>query len=159
MTDTISPVPLYAGVTYVIPCGGAKLDHPAPAHRLYVGSMFRHTWDHATRCAALDVAAGYGPARVLILSAKHGLIDPAQILEPYDLRIDQPGSIPAATVTAQALALGIDWGAEVYALLPRPYLARLDAALRSLDVHVQDVYEAATLGIGEQRRVNVHIAA
>jgi hypothetical protein len=33
-----------------------------------VGSMFRHTWDNATRCAALDEATGPGRARVLILS-------------------------------------------------------------------------------------------
>lgn len=44
----------------------------------------------------------------------------------------------------------------MYALLPRPYLARLDEALRTLDVYVQDVYEA-TRGIGEQKRVDIHI--
>ncbi len=148
---------IYPGVTYVIPCGGAKLARRAPASALYVGAMFRHTFDNATRCAALDVAAGLGPARVLILSARHGLVDPDQILEPYDLRIDQPGSVTAATLAAQALELGIDWGSQVYALLPRPYLARLDAALRTLDVYVQDVYQAATAGIGEQRRVNVNV--
>lgn len=156
-TTTDAPAPPYPGITYIIPCGGAKLDRAAPARALYVGAMFRHTLDNATRCAALDEAAGYGPARVLILSARHGLVDPDQILEPYDLQIGQPGSIPAATLTAQALEWGIDWGSQVYALLPRPYLARLDEALRALDVYVQDVYQAATAGIGEQRRVNVHV--
>jgi hypothetical protein len=51
------------------PCGGRKLDRPAPARDLYVGTMFRHTWTNATRCAQLDVQAGAAPAaRVLILS-------------------------------------------------------------------------------------------
>lgn len=154
---------MYAGVTYVIPCGGRKLDRPAPARELYVGSMFRHTWANVTRCAELDVEAGAAPAaRVLILSAKYGLVDPEQVLEPYDLTMGKPGSVTAETLAAQATALGIGWderterASEVYALLPRPYLARLDTALRTLDVYVQDVYEA-TSGILQQKRVNVHI--
>jgi hypothetical protein len=150
------PAPGYPGITYVIPCSGAKIDRPAPARDLYTCSMFRHTLGNAEQCAVLDEAAGLGPARVLILSARYGLVDPGQVLEPYDVRMGQPGSVSAATLAAQALALGIDWGAQVYALLPRPYLARLDEALRTLDVYVQDVYEA-TRGIGEQKRVNVHI--
>lgn len=158
-TPTITdcyPVSGYAGVTYVIPCGGAKLDHPARAQDLYTGSMFRHTWDNATRSAALDEGAGLGPARVLILSAKYGLVEPDQVLQPYDLRMSEPGSVSVQTIAQQALALGIDWGSQVYALLPRPYLARLDEALRTHDVYPIDVYEAAK-GIGEQKRINVHI--
>lgn len=154
---------MYEGITYVVPCGAKKLDRAAPACDLYVGTMFRHTYDNAVRCAALDVKEGAAPAaRVLILSAKYGLVDPATMLEPYDQRMGAPGSVTVETLAGQALALGIGWdddseqGSDVYALLPRPYLARLDSALRTLDVYVQDVYEACT-GIGEQRRVNVHI--
>lgn len=150
-------VELYEGITYVIPCGGAKLDRPAPARELYVGQMFRHTLDNVERLAAIDEAEGRGPARVLILSARYGLIELDQVIEPYDLRMEQRGSVSADTITAQAAALGIDWGAQVYGLLPRPYLARLDTALRALDVYVQDVYEGCG-GIGEQRRVNAIIA-
>lgn len=76
-----------------------------------------------------------------------------QVLAPYDLRMGQPGSVTAATVADQALALGIDWGSEVYAMLPAAYFACLSEALRALYVYPQDVYEA-TAGIGEQRRVN-----
>lgn len=150
------PAARYPGITYVIPCGGAKLDRPAPACELYSGSLFRHTWENANRSAALDEAAGLGLARVLILSARFGLVEPEQVLEPYDLRMGQPGSVSAETLARQATALGIDWGAEVYALLPRAYLARLDEALRSLDVYVMDVYEAASC-IGDQKRINVHV--
>jgi hypothetical protein len=78
------------------------------------------------------------------------------VLDPYDVRMGQPGSVTPAVLAGQALTLGIDWGAQVYALLPRPYLARLDEALRTHDVYVQDVYEA-TGGIGDQKRVNVNI--
>lgn len=145
------------GITYVIPCGGRKLDHAAPARALYVGSMFRQTLDRVLQCAALDEAEGLGPVRVLILSARYGLVRLDDVLEPYEQRMDAPGSVSADTLAGQARALGIDWGAAVYALLPRPYLARLDEALRTLDVYVQDVYEACT-GNLQQKRVNVSIA-
>jgi hypothetical protein len=137
-------------ITYVIPCGGTKTDHAAPARDLYTGSMFRHTLN-----AALAMADG-DDARVLILSARHGLVELDTVLAPYDQRMDAPGAIAADAVAAQAAALGV--GRDVYALLPRPYLSTLDAALRQLGVWVQDVYEA-TAGIGEQRHVNAVCAA
>ncbi|PZG16482.1 hypothetical protein C1I95_17390 [Micromonospora craterilacus] len=146
----------YEGITYVIPCGGRKLARPVAARDLYIGSMFRHTLANAEMSARLDTEASGRPARVLILSALHGLVELDTVLDPYDLRMGQPGSVTAARLAEQATALGIEWGAEVYALLPRPYLARLDEALRGLDVWVQDVYEACR-GNGEQKRVNVHI--
>lgn len=151
-----TPAPGFDGITYVIPCGGAKLNRRAPARELYVGSLFRHTLDNAERSARLDAETLRRPARVLILSALHGLITPDTELDPYDLRMEQPGSVTAATLAAQAAAFGIDWGSEVYALLPRPYLARLDEALRTLDVYVQDVYEGCG-GNGDQRHVNAVI--
>lgn len=140
---------------YVIPCGAEKRAHPAAARDLYVGQMFTNTLRAALATAALDEP----PSRVLILSARHGLIDLDTVVEPYDQRIDAPGAIAAHTVAEQAAAFGIDWDAEddVYALLPRPYLRLLDDALRMCDVYVLDVYEA-TAGIGEQRHINRAIA-
>lgn len=152
MTSTEATTTQYQGITYVIPCGGAKLDTPAAARDLYTGAMFRHTITAAQTEAARNTQQGT-PARVLILSALHGLVELDTILAPYDQRMDQPGSIDAATLAAQALTLGIDWGSDVYTLLPGAYYRRLDEALRTLDVYPQDVYEA-TGGIGDQRGVN-----
>lgn len=135
------------GITYVIPCGGAKLDQPAPARDLYTGAMFQHTLTAAQ--AEATVTGG----RILILSAKHGLVTLDTVLAPYDQKMGQPGSVTPVEVAAQALAFGIDWGAEVYAFLPAAYYGVLDEGLKLLDVYVQDVYEA-TCGIGEQRKVN-----
>ncbi|XVU24189.1 DUF7221 family queuine tRNA-ribosyltransferase-like protein [Actinoplanes sp. CA-054009] len=140
------------GITYVIPCGAAKLDRPAAARDLYTGQHFRHALANVQRLAALDDAEGRGPTQLLILSAHHGLVDPDTILDPYEQRMDAPGAITATALTAQALKLGIDWGSQVYAAVPKPYLARLDQALREIDVYVQDIYEG-TASIGEQRRV------
>lgn len=146
----------YQGITYVIPCGAAKLDQPAPAGRLYTGQHFTHALTSVAALADQDRAAGLA-ARILVLSARHGLIGLDEIVAPYDLRLGEPGSVSTSTLTEQALAHGIDWGSQVYGFLPRPYLAHLDEALRTLDVYIQDVYEA-TAGIGEQRHVLSNVA-
>lgn len=169
LSDKGPDVSIYEGITYVIPCGGEKLDHAAPAGELYTGQMFRHALTSVQRLAAKDAvpAGDWWPgreARVLVLSAKYGLVQLDQVLEPYDLRMGQPESVTVEQLAVQAQAFGIDWdedterGTEVYAFLPAAYLERLDAALRTLDVYVQDVYEGAVgsngrPGIGPQRRV------
>jgi len=152
----------------VIPCGAGKLDRPAPASELYTGSMFRHTYENVARLAAEDRAAGRGggQVRILVLSALHGLVEVDQQIEPYDLKMGAAGSVTAEQVRAQAQALGMEWGdsghydedlpGEVYALLPKAYLAVLDEALRGVDVYVQDVYEGCG-SIFDQRRVNAII--
>lgn len=132
----------------VVPCGGEKLDRPVPARDLYTSSTFRLAW----AAAMAEVDAYDGEARVLILSALHGLIDPSTIVAPYDVKMGDPGSVTAETVMAQAIDLGIEWGDDVYAFLPNAYLKVLDEALRPLDVYAQEVYEA-TSGIGDQRHV------
>jgi hypothetical protein len=146
-----------ATITYVIPCGAAKQDRPAPARDLYTGPMFRHTLAAAETEAAWCNANGT-PTRILVLSALHGLITLDEAIAPYDLRMGQPGSVTAGTIADQAEALGIEHGHQVYGMLPRTYLAVLDDALRTLDVWVQDVYEG-TAGIGEQRHVNSIVTA
>lgn len=163
----IEPMERFTGITYVIPCGAGKLDHPAAAKGLYTGSMFRHTYENVARLVADDLRAGRGAGqvRILILSAKLGLIEVDQEIEPYELKMGAAGSVTAEQVREQATALGMGWGegdgpadvpGEVYALLPRPYLAVLDEALRGLYVYAQDVYEGCS-GIGDQRRVNAII--
>jgi len=128
--------------TAIIPCGSDKLDTAAPAEALYCGSMFR-----MALAAARDID---DEVRVLILSAKHGLIELDTIIEPYNVKMGDAGSVTAATVAAQAEALGVTWGTETYGLLPRAYYAVADEALRTHDVYLQDIYEADA-GIGYQR--------
>lgn len=88
------------------------------------------------------------------------------MLDPYDMRMGETGSVTVEQLAAQAEALGITWGeeqwngevldrSEVYAFLPRAYFEVLHAALRTLDVYPTPVYEACG-GIGDQRRVNRH---
>lgn len=83
----------------LVTCGGAKLDHPAPARDLYTGSYFQLC---KAAAEALNPSRGW-----LILSAMHGLTDPATILDPYNLRMGQPGSVTPARIRHQADELGI----------------------------------------------------
>ncbi|HEY0435262.1 MAG TPA: hypothetical protein VGC92_01385 [Phenylobacterium sp.] len=118
----------------LIPCGGRKLALPARARDLYTGPYFRQ---------ALAWARTLG-GRFLILSAKHGLVEPEERIEPYDLRMGQPGSVTAGLVHAQAHARG---------LLDEPCV--LAAGGRAYLKVVRDVWPLAEtpfegLGLGKQ---------
>jgi hypothetical protein len=62
----------------VIGCGREKLSIGAPACNLYTSDRFRQSVTLATIL----------PAPFVILSAKHGIVEPGEVLEPYDLDID-----------------------------------------------------------------------
>ena len=61
----------------VIGCSREKLEMAAPSRNLYMSDRFRHSVDLATGMAAPFV----------ILSAKHGVVEPGEVLEPYDMDI------------------------------------------------------------------------
>lgn len=140
----------------VVPCGHAKLAVPAPARSLYNGSMFRYCFATVERQAALTVTAGT-TARVFILSARHGLLDPDTEVAPYEQTMTSAGAV-TADLLADQLASVVAGDAEVVAYLPRAYLSRLRDAVdlvRRHDGHevvLRDAYEAAP-GIGYQRQV------
>ena len=77
----------------LIPCGGAKLDHAAPARDLYTGGLFR---------LARRFAEARGPW--WILSAKHGLVHPDTELEPYNLTLQGHDREDYARVWASMVA-------------------------------------------------------
>ena len=112
----------------LVGCGSAKLRHPALARDLYTGALFRKSRAYVeARCD-----------RWYVLSAKHGLVDPDQILEPYDVRLGRV--IPRAP---ERSALPVwDWAAMV--------TEQLVEALR--DVHRPEL----TVLAGEQYRTILH---
>lgn len=58
----------------LVACSGQKLDHAAPAQDLYTSDLFKK---------ARAWAEKFG-GRWYILSAKHGVVPPGQIIKPYD---------------------------------------------------------------------------
>lgn len=131
----------------VIPCSGEKAPEPMPAQDLYTGSMFRHT---------LTAAKAEGFGTILILSALHGLVELDQVIEPYDVRMGQPGSVTADTLAAQVEARFGEDDVDLYFMLPQAYLVVADEAFRRSYQYGQVVYEACG-GIGDQRRVNRNV--
>lgn len=61
-----------------------KMKHPAPARDLYVSPLFRKSMAYAE--ATCD--------RWFILSAKHGLVHPDEVIEPYDVRLGRATRYP-----------------------------------------------------------------
>lgn len=104
----------------VIPCSATKLDRRAPAAELYTGPLFRS--------ALYAVRAMYGRGQLdgyLILSAAHGLVDPHQELEPYDVTIGGELEAPTELIAHQLNARGVH---QLLPLLPKRYDAKLREA-------------------------------
>jgi hypothetical protein len=77
----------------VIPCGGKKLDRPAPAAELYVGTYFE---------AMLRAARALVPDhRIRVLSGRYGFVELDRVLSPYEQRIDEPGALTVAELAEQ----------------------------------------------------------
>lgn len=61
----------------LVGCASTKLRRPAPARDLYTSPLFKKASAHAEAACA----------RWFILSAKHGLVLPDEVLEPYDVKL------------------------------------------------------------------------
>lgn len=109
----------------VVPCSWRKLDRPARVEELYRGPLFR-----SALLAAQALKRDGAVDRVLVLSARHGLVSLDRVLAPYDLKMGDPGSVEPACLRRQLLELERATGAavvELVPLLPRAY----DEALRA----------------------------
>lgn len=61
----------------LVGCASAKLRRPAKARDLYTSPLFRKASAHAEATCE----------RWFVLSAKHGLVRPDEVLEPYDVKL------------------------------------------------------------------------
>jgi len=117
---------------YLIACSARKLDKPAKARDLYKGQAFT---------LATKAAAG---ADVLILSAKHGAIEPDSIIDPYNVTLsDMTKAERAAWTAATAAQLAPHRDREIIVLAGANYAAAVEGfgnVTRPL----------AGLGIGQQ---------
>lgn len=139
---------------FVIPCGAAKLDQAAPARRLYTSPHFAHTLTAALAEAEATERDLGARSRVVILSAKHGLVGLDTLLAPYEMTIAHPDRVSAAQVAQQLLEHD---ASTVVSMLPKAYARVLLAAIEcnSLDgreAELVDAYEGAA-GIGYQRGI------
>lgn len=61
----------------LVGCASSKLSRPAPARDLYTSPLFRKASAHAEATCA----------RWYVLSAKHGLLCPEDVVEPYNVKL------------------------------------------------------------------------
>lgn len=87
------------------------------------------------------------------MSARYGLLDLEQPIDPYDLRMGQPGCVSSATLAAQAHRLGVANAAEVIVLAGKAYA---DAAA-AVWPHARRPFDGTT-SMGEQLRLAAAIA-
>lgn len=85
----------------IIPCGGRKEEKATLAKHLYTGSYFRSCYEYATSVVQNHKS-------VLILSAKHGLIDLFDWVEPYEMTFRMVGAVTVPQLKEQAKARGIE---------------------------------------------------
>lgn len=121
----------------IVGCSAAKLRRAAPAERLYVGTYFR-----LCRKAAMALRPDGG---WWILSARHGLVHPATVVEPYDVTASDNPDL-TRTVLAQVNTLGIRDAAVVV-------LAGAAYATVARSVWGEVTTPLAGLGVGDQRHV------
>jgi len=100
----------------IVACGVRKVAtwRATPAGMLYTGSY------HAAARRAADAIADPG-TRVMILSARYGLLDLDDRVDPYEQRLDEPGAITAEFLRAQADELGLLAAGEVTVLAGAAY--------------------------------------
>jgi hypothetical protein len=71
----------------LVSCAATKLDRPAPAADLYTSPLFRKARSYAE--------SSRHPW--FILSARHGLVQPTTVLEPYDLKLTDLTTVERST--------------------------------------------------------------
>lgn len=133
-----------AAFVTVVACGQVKGDTPAPARDLYRGDLTRK-----------QITAGERTGRYLILSAEHGLVDPDQVLAPYDTTLsDMTRDEQAAwadRVVTQLVDLGhTRWVVSIMAGQAYQAPIRAAAARAGIDVRVCDLYANAPTSMARQ---------
>ncbi|HET6311145.1 MAG TPA: hypothetical protein VFH00_09110 [Candidatus Nitrosotalea sp.] len=102
----------------LVGCVKSKLDKPISARDLYTSPLFRGRRKYVERTCD----------RWFVLSAKHGLVDPDTVLEPYDQTLKNSGRAERRR-----------WGAEVL------YALKLELGAFSstvFEIHAGDDYRA-----------------
>jgi len=86
-------------VIVILSCGQRKQAERSRAKDLYTGPYFRAALAYATSRVALE--------RIFILSAKYGLLALEDRVDPYELKLGQPGSVTVEKARQQARQLGL----------------------------------------------------
>jgi hypothetical protein len=121
-----APGTLHVGL---VSCGAHKQSFPAPAELLYTSKLFRRS-----RAFAVNTMD-----RWFILSAKHGLLSPDEIVSPYDKALsNEPASkrVAWARGVSEKLDHSVARNASLVLLAADPYRQPLERLLvQYLSIH------------------------
>ena len=140
-----SPEP---GPWIVVGCGSMKRTEPSPALDLYASAYARTKAAWARSVTTED--------RILVLSAKHGLVPGSDCIAPYDVTFRSPDAVSADTLAKQAANVGLSGQTITLAgLLYRGRLARsTGGAVEPVDPFVEMLRaQGLPPGIGSLMRV------
>lgn len=125
----------------LVGCGGSKRPHAAPARDLYTSTLFRKSAAYAETLGPWFIA-----------SAKHGLLHPDTVIEPYDVRLGSGRGAPPIHAWAEGLTaalLAAQPGLQRLTVLAgETYVAPIRWHLRRTTVEVCDPLHG--LGIGQR---------
>jgi hypothetical protein len=131
----------------LIACSASKAEVPCAARLLYTGDLFRKSLQWAEACACFD--------SIMVLSAKHGLVDVDRVIEPYDTSLQTfDASERRRWASSVAKALLLRWPAgtvELVALAGRHYTEELALHLQLSAPRVLFSRPLAGMGIGQQK--------
>lgn len=118
----------------LVACSAQKLGHAAAAKDLYVGDLFKKA-----RAYAEQLGGSW-----LILSAKHGLINPERVIEPYDECLADKTSAQRDKWTEMVRK---QWWNGAH----RPVIVLAGAAYREWLEGIEHEAPMAGMGIGQQK--------
>ena len=123
----------------LVSCVKSKRTTAAPAKDLYISALFQGL----RRYAEVNADAWY------ILSAEHGLLNPEQIVEPYEKTLNKMGSrqrLEWAEEVQRRLLRVLPEGAEVIVLAGQRYREHLLPVLRDRGFSVSIPLEGLSFG-------------
>lgn len=144
-------------VLYLVACAAQKQDRPAPAGDLYTSDLFRKS-----RRYVLSKMDARPDDRWAILSAKHGLVEPTEVIAPYDVTLATAKTAqrrswaeetaPEVLDKLQAMEAATGQRPKMVLLAGRSYRQFLTPLLAGYDVEVP----MEGLGIGHQKQWLAH---
>lgn len=134
--------PLPSAIT-LIACSAKKLKVPAPAASMYTSDWFRKARAYAQRLE--DV---YGDPW-FILSGKYGLLDPDEVIEPYDVSLNKMPTAQRKLWAARVLAAvsqEVELGASIKIVGGSRYYDLLSPLLQGAGYDVQLPLQGMAIG-------------
>ena len=123
-----------------IGCVKSKKTRPCKASELYTSSLFRYSFRYALSLTTRD--------KIFILSAKYGLVKPDDIIQPYELTLNNMNKRQrqqwAYKVYKQLVQEGIDFDEEAIFLCGKKYREFLMTKFTNAKAPLKN------LGLGEQ---------